>query len=171
MEIEKKFLLKEKEKIYANKEFFPQIDAIKKEIKTKGKKINQSYLPLNLLDEIKEKLSIELKFDPSEIRIRKINDDYTITFKSQNNIKRSEYEKTISKEFYKKYKLKEEKSIEKYRLKKIIKNNFLEIDYYPIHSLIIAEIELKQTKNLNKIPKFGKDVSKESKYYSFQLAN
>lgn len=171
MEIEKKFLLKEKERIFANRDFFPQMDAIKKEIKMSGEKIIQTYLPLELLEEITKELKIELKFKPNEIRLRKIKNDYTITFKSKGKIKRSEYEKSISKDIYKKYKLKESKSLEKYRLRKNVKGHFLDIDYYPKQSLITAEVEVKQKKDLKKIPKFGKNVSKEKKYSNTQIAD
>ena len=171
MEIEKKFLLKEKERIFANRDFFPQIDALKKDVKMKGRRIIQSYLPINLLEEIEKELEIKVKFKPNEIRLRKIGYKRTITFKSKGKIKRSEFEKTISKEFYNEYKEKAEKALEKYRLKRIVKNKELEIDYYPKYSLITCEIEVKSERDLKKIPRFGKDISEEKKYSNRNLAN
>jgi CYTH domain-containing protein len=171
MEIEKKFLLKEKEKIFANRNFFPQMDAVKKEVKTKGRQILQHYLPLELLDELKQKLDIKLKFQPNEIRIRKMGWKHTLTFKSKGKIKRSEYEKSISKEMYKEYKEKAEKSLEKYRLKKPVKGKLIELDYYPKQSLITCEVEVKNMSDLKKIPKYGKDISEEKKYSNRQLAD
>ncbi|MDA3836620.1 MAG: hypothetical protein PF542_03280 [Nanoarchaeota archaeon] len=170
MEIEKKFLLKQGIKIFANREFFPQMNALKKQIKDKGKRIIQSYLPLELLNEIKEKLTIQIKFQPNEIRLRKVKRKYTICFKSGGKTKRSEFEKTVSQEFYDEYKPKFIGSLEKYRLRKLVKDNEVDVDYYPKINIITCEMEVENENDLDRIPRFGKDISEDPEFSNKQLA-
>jgi CYTH domain-containing protein len=166
MEIEKKFLLKEKNVTYANSKFFPNLNFLKLKIILKGKRITQSYLPMSSI----KKLNIKLDFSPDEIRLRKIGKKHFLTIKSKGNISRHEFEKQISKEAYKKLIKLRQRSLIKIRLIKIINNHKVEIDYCKKYSLLTCEIEVKSKNDLDKIPNLGKDISSNKKYKNKNLA-
>src|SRR5690606_27523895 len=115
MEIERKFLIKEKTKIYPSPF---NIEELKKEIKNKGKKIEQHYLNPKLSKEIAKELKIESRFQPDELRLRKYGKDFFITMKSKGSLKRREYERRVSKEIFDILKKLKIKSLEKIRLEK-----------------------------------------------------
>ncbi len=162
MIFEEKFLLKEKEKIYANKNYFPQMDLIKKEIKTKGTKITNIYLPVDIIENLKKENLFSLKFVPKEIILEKINNEHFIIFKLEKSSKNTKYKKPIKKETYKEYKKLKKEIIEKYHLKKRIKNISLNIYYIPKDATIFANVIVKNKVDLNKIPKIGKKIFEKS---------
>ncbi|MCK4997404.1 hypothetical protein KAS08_03795 [Candidatus Pacearchaeota archaeon] len=167
MEIEKKFLLNERNNAYANNKFFPNLNFLKLQIILKGKRITQSYLPLISL----KKLNVKLGFSPNEIRLRKINNKYFLTIKSKGHLERHEFEKEITKHTYDELLKNKEKSLKKIRLVKIINNHKVEIDYYKNLKLMTCEIEVNSKKDLAGIPNFGKDISSDKKYKNKNLAN
>lgn len=164
MEIERKFIIKEKEKE------FPclfDINKLKKEIKDKGTKITQHYLPTKL---IPKNLKQKLKFKPNEMRLRKTGDKYFLTIKSNGSLSREEFETKVKEEFYEKYKQLKQKTLKKIRLKKKYKNKTLEFDYYPKHALIVMEIEFKSIKEAENFKIMGKEITGLRKYKAKNLA-
>lgn len=167
MEIERKFIIKEKEKEYP----CPfNIKELKKEIKSKGKTIIQNYVPTEFLPEIEKQLNFRLKFKPNEIRVRKIENKYFLTIKSKGKLKREEFEKRITKELFDLYSEFKINSIEKRRLVKIYKNQKLEIDYLPKKSLITCEIEFKSKKDAEKFKINMKEITGILKYRNRKLS-
>ncbi|MDP2673229.1 MAG: hypothetical protein Q8O84_05435 [Nanoarchaeota archaeon] len=167
MEIERKFLIKEKNKTYPSPF---QIEELKKEIKNKGKKIDQYYLPIGILKEILKELEIKLRFLPNEFRLRKYGESFFITLKSKGKLKREEYEKRISKEVFEILVKLKEKSLEKVRLKKKYQNKVIEFDYLPKFSLITAEIEFNSVKEAKSFKTKMKEITEIKKYRSQNLA-
>lgn len=167
MEIERKFLIKEGVKTY----YSPfDINALKKEIKSNGFKIEQYYLPLENLNKILRKLNFKLKFESNEIRLRKIEKDFFITFKSKGSKSRHEFERKISREDFEEFKNLASKKIEKIRLMKEHQNKKISFDYIPKHALIIAEIEFKSPREAFNFKTHMKDITGEKKYKTRNLA-
>jgi CYTH domain-containing protein len=167
MEIEKKYLIKEKEK---NFPCIFDINKLKKEIKDKGTTIIQIYLPVKILPEILKEINKKIKFKPNEIRLRKINKRYFLTIKSKGSLSRNEFEIKITKEIYEKYKKFKQKKLKKIRLKKKYKNKILEFDYYPKNALIVMEIEFKNMNEAKNFKIIGKEITKARKYKARNLA-
>lgn len=167
MEIERKFLIKEKTKVYP----CPfKVEDLKKEIKEKGKKIVQHYLPEKFSHEILETLGIRFKFNPRDFRIRKYGKNFFITVKSSGKMKRKEVEKKIPKEAFEILEKLKVKTIEKVRLKKRFKNKIIEFDYYPKHSLITAEIEFKSLSEAKKFKTVMREITGNPRYINQNLA-
>lgn len=167
MEIERKFLINEKGKNYYSP--FP-IDELKKDIKQKGKKIIQHYLPKELAEEILKHFDFKITFKINEIRLRKINEKCYITVKSAGSIKRHELEKRIPKEDFEAYSELKTKTIEKNRLKKYLGKNKIEFDYFPKYSLITAEIEFDSMREAEKFNSYMKEITAIEKYKNRNLA-
>lgn len=167
MEIERKFLLKEKEKIYPS-DF--DLDKIKKEIKEHGRPIVQHYIPKELILDVLDMLDIKIKFNPNELRIRKIKDDHFLTIKSKGSLKREEFEMPIQKETFRELRKLKEKTVEKIRLMKMKNERTVFIDYYPKYSLIIAEIEFSTEDEADSFKTHMKDITGETQYKNRQLA-
>jgi CYTH domain-containing protein len=167
MEIERKFLIKEKEKNYYSPFL---IDELKKEIKQKGKKIIQHYLPIELANEILDYFDFKITFKIGEIRLRKINEKCYITVKSAGSIKRHELEKRISKEDFQSYSELKTKTIEKIRLKKYLDKNKIEFDYFPKYSLITAEIEFESINQAEKFKSHMNEITAVDEYKNKNLA-
>ncbi len=167
MEIERKFLIKEKEKKYPCSF---DIEELKKEIKQKGKKIIQHYLPKELSKEIFGILGFHAKFKAEDFRIRKYGETFFITIKTNGTMKREEFEKKISKEVFEILKKLKIKTVEKIRLIKKLKNKIIEFDYFPKYSLITAEIEFNSVSEAEKFKTNMKEVTGVSKYKNQNLA-
>ena len=166
MEIEKKFLLKEDNQVYANKKFFKNLTLLKLQIFLSGKRIVQSYLPLSSLKKLKTKPN----FKPDEIRLRKYGKKYFLTIKSKGHMKRNEFEKEISKKSYNELIVLENMSLKKIRSLKKINGFNVEIDYYKKISLMTCEVEVENRDELDKIPNLGKEISGNKKYKNKNLA-
>jgi CYTH domain-containing protein len=179
VEIERKFLIKEKDKIFASPF---TIQDLKSEIKKFGRNITQHYLPLGLLPEIEKELGFEIKFEANEIRVRKvggkinqtegeiIGEKYTLAVKSKGSTKRNEVERKITKEVFDMYAEHKEKTVKKIRMMKKYKDKFWFIDYYPKYSLIIAEIEFKTLGEAECFKENMKEVTGIEKYKNRNLA-
>lgn len=168
MEIERKFLIKEKTKVYP----CPfKIEELKKEIKSSGGKIIQHYLPEKFSKEIFEVLGFKINFKPSDFRIRKYGKHFFITLKSSGNIRRNEFERKISKEEFQILEKLKTKTVEKIRLEKQYKNKKIEFDYYPKHSLIVAEIEFHSLFEAKKFRTNMKEITGFQEYRNKKLAN
>lgn len=167
MEIERKFLIKEKTKDY----YSPfNLEELKKEIKSKGKKISQHYLPVEISGEIIKELGFKINFIPNEIRIRKIENNFYITLKSKGAMKRHEFEKSISSEIFEILKTLKTKSIEKLRLEKRYSGRKIEFDYLPKYSLITAEIEFENEYMAKNFKTRMNEITGRNKYKSQNLA-
>ena len=148
----------------------PVLEELKKDIKKYGRNITQHYLPLELLETVSEELNFTPKFQPNQLRIRKINNKYSIGAKSKGNLKRSEFEKTITKEEFKTLEEFREKTIKKIRLMKKTQKETIFFDYYPKHSLIVAEIEFENEKTANNYKTKMKDITGVKEYKNRTLA-
>jgi len=166
MKIERKFLIKEKEKIYPCP--FP-VEGLKKEIKSKGEKITQHYLPKEFSKEIFETLGFKTNFQTDKFRIRKYGKKYFITMKSSGKIKRHEKENRISKEIFEVLEKLKIKTLEKTRLIKNYKNKKIEFNYFPKHSLITAEIEFRSLSESKKFKTNMKEISGSKEYQNSVL--
>ena len=167
MEIERKFLIKQKEKV------FPcpfEVNQLKKDIKKKGVEIIQDYLFLEVLQDLKKDLKLKLKFKPNEIRLRKIKNKYTLTLKGKGSLKRNELEIKIKKDIYEIYKEFSTKSLKKIRLKKRFINRNLEFDYYPKYSLIVMEVEFNNIKEARSFNFNGREITGIDEYKNRNLA-
>lgn len=167
MEIERKFLIKERNKEYPS-EF--NIKKLKQEIIKSGKKITQSYLSKKLIPNVLKKLKNEINFKPSQLRIRKYNNKYFLTIKSSGGLSREEFEIKISKDYYNELLPLRKKYIKKIRLRKKFKGHMLDIDYYPKYDLLIIEIEFKTVKLANNFETIMKDITLKKKYGNENLA-
>jgi adenylate cyclase len=167
MEIERKFLIKEKEKNYS-KEF--NTEELIKEILKEGEKVEQNYLKKKYLEKIKEDFKIKIDFKINQIRTRKIGEKYFLTLKSKGILSREEFEIPINKESYEKYKKFTKKSIKKYRLEKIVRGKKYFFDYYEELKLVILEIEFKSEKEAKKFKIKEKEITKIKKYGNKNLA-
>ena len=157
----------QKERVYPCP--FP-LEQLKKEIKFKGKKITQIYLPKKLIPEISKSLKFRINFEPFELRLRKINKDYFLTIKSKGGLKREEFEKKVSKQFFEEYSKFGEKIIEKRRLKKYFEGHKLEFNYYPKYGLITAEIEFKTKFQAEKFKTYMREITGIDQYKNINLA-
>jgi len=168
MEIERKFLIKEKTKIYP----CPfEIRKLEKEILSKGKKVTQHYIPKKLSKEIFKIFGFKINFIPNNLRIRKIKKDFFITLKSKGNLKREEFERKITKEAFEALKKLKTKTVKKIRLEKKYQKKKIEFDYYPEYLLLIAEIELKSVSKAKRFKTDMKDITGIAKYGNKNLAD
>lgn len=168
MEIERKFLIQEGMKIYQSP--FKDINELKKEIKKYGKNITQHYLPIEFINEISKELGFKIKFIPNELRIRRIGNKHLITIKSKGKMKRSEFEKTISKEIFQTLEQLKEKTIKKIRLTKKVQDKIWYIDYFPKQSLTTIEIEFENENEANNFKTNMKEITGIKQYGNRHLA-
>lgn len=167
MEIERKFLLEEKNKVYPSPF---NTKKLKKEILENGKEITQNYIRKKYFSKIKNELNLDFNFKPNQFRLRKYNKMYFLTIKSKGIMTREEFEIKINKKTYDKYLKLKKKSLKKYRLEKKKKNFLFEFDYFPKHKILTVEIEFKTIKDAKKFKINAKEVTKIKKYGSKQLA-
>lgn len=156
MKNEKKFLLKEKEKIF-HSPF--DINELKKEIKKKGMHIVLNYITgsnaINILDELKA----NTKEKTPKVEISKVNKKYFINYSNKT-------EKISKEEYLALLKLKSS-SIEKFRLSKEIKNTQIKFEYYPKKSIVTAK--MLESKNLFETKM--KEITDDKKYSEESLAD
>lgn len=171
MEIEKKFLLYEKGRIFANDKYFKNLFLLRLEVLFFGKRIVQSYLSLKKLDNVVDVSGVEPDFKPTEIRLRKYGNKYFLTFKDENvNCSRNEYEIEVSKGVYFKLLKFRKYYLEKIRFVKKVENFLVEFDYYKKFDLVVCEVEVSSRNGLNDIPEFGKFISGVKRYTNRELA-
>ena len=168
MEIERKFLIKEKTKKYPCPY---NLKELKKEIKLYGVNIIQHYLPEKLSKEIFGILGFQINFIPHDLRIRKYGNDFFITLKSKGSIKRKEFERKISKGEFKILEKLKIKTVKKIRLIKNFQRKKIEFDYYKKHSLIIAEIEFNSLFEAKNFKTNMKEITGIGKYGNRNLAD
>lgn len=124
--------------------------------------------------------SIEQAYLSTEpvVRIRKSNENYTLTYKSKGFLAREEYNMPLTKEAY--YHLREKADgniISKYRYLIPYDSNLtieLDIFHQPFDSLIIAEVEFDTKEQANCfIPPdwFGEDVTYSKEYHNSYLSS
>lgn len=168
MEIERKFLIQEGIKVYQSP--FNDINELKKEIKKYGKNITQHYLPVEFLNDISKELGFEIKFKANELRIRKLGEKYSIAVKSKGKMKRSEFEKTISKDIFKTLEQLKEKTIKKIRLMKKMQDKIWFVDYFPKYSLTTVEVEFEDENEAEKFKTNMKEITGIKQYSNRVLA-
>ena len=159
-EIEKRWVLITKEEDHTkNKNGLIQFD----EVMQKGTLIKQGYIKdIQKAVEVIGELGIELlnDFKPSTVRLRKYGEEFIFTLKDRKETKRREAEFTITEKMFKKYwPLTEGSRVYKKRLVKVVKGNKIEMDAFLDRFLLLAEIEVKDEKKLETLPKLGMDVT------------
>lgn len=135
-------------------------------------------IPENL--EIKESRLIEQGYLNTKpvVRIRRDNDDYTLTYKSKGLMVREEYNLPLTREAYEHLKEKIDGRLIK-KTRQIIPLNedlFIELDTFhgDLSPLILAEVEFPTEESAKKfIPPdwFGEEVTFSSRYHNSTLSN
>lgn len=175
MEIEKKYLLSQDGKSYAETsllELYFSLDELKESAVENGKKVVQGYLPLEQGKKLADILGLKTDFEVVEARLREKEGQYYLTLKGEGGLSRGEVESWISKDLFDKYwPATEGKRIEKDRLKKFYKGNVVEIDVYKNLDLVIAEVEIPSAEEAVRLIPLGKDVSEDPAYKNKNLAN
>lgn len=167
MEIERKFLIKEREKKYPSPF---NVEELKKNIKKYGRNLTQYYLPLDLLKIVSDEFDFKLKFKPNEFRIRKLGNKYSLCVKSKGKMKRSEFERTITREEFKTLKEFKEKTIKKIRLMKKMQDKTWFVDYFPKQSLITIEVEFENEAEAKNFKTNMREITGKKEYSNRNLA-
>lgn len=167
MEIERKFLIKEKTKIYP----CPfNVEELKREIKKKGEKVIQYYLPIELLPEIKTLLNLKIRFAPNEIKIKKERNEHTLIIKSNGTIKRSEFKKIIPPEVFEVLSKLNKSKIEKIKLKKSFGKYKLKFDYIKKKAIILCKVKFENLSEAKKFKTNMKEVTNNKNYKNINLS-
>lgn len=168
-EIEKRLLLLTVEKDHSKKS---NAITIYNEVLKDGVLIDQGYVKdIAMAVEMLQALGIKPKdFKPNTIRLRKFYEGhkekgiskykYVLTLKDKKETKKREVEFKLSKEQFDKYWPETAGArVQKKRLRKKIKGFEFEIDAFTDRVLLIAECEVKDEKDLAKVPIFGMDIT------------
>jgi CYTH domain-containing protein len=177
VEIEKKFLIYEGCREFANPVFYEHfctIDNLINEACEQGSDIEQLYLDLGKKDEILKYSGLKVDFDIYEIRIRKKEkkgvEKYFITFKSDGLQSRGEKQEAICGQDYSFFENFSISKVLKKRLEKEIDGIIYEFDVYTDRSLIVCEAEIEDESEIERILPMGKDVTINKKYKNKNLA-
>lgn len=169
-EIEKRFVLfTHKEDYTKQKNGLILYDEVLKD----GKRYAQGYITdMPTAIEMVSSLGIKPAFQPNTIRLRMIDDKtFILTLKDKKETKRREVEWELDKKtFMNLWKLTKGHRVYKRRLEKNIKGHNVEIDAFTDRLLLIAEIEVKEEKDLDNLPKLGFDVTKDSSWSNKAMA-
>lgn len=173
-EIEAKFLLREDGNDYAKESFFEiyhSISSMVTDVLNRGEKIRQGYLNLGIGYKMaRDIFSIGVDFPISEARLRNKGKDYFFTLKGNGEEKRFEIEKRIKKENFKQYwPLTLGKRVEKKRLTLPYRGFEVEFDVYTDRKLSVCEVEVASLDDLARVPVFGLDITKDSRYKNKNL--
>lgn len=142
-----------------------------------GEMYEQGYiLDLDKAREIVEELGIQPEFQPNTIRFRKISSDgnkirYIFTLKDKKETKRREVEWELDRKTFEKYwpwtlgaRVRKRRYITK------LKGFELTLDAFTDRYLLMAEIEVKDEKQLEQLPKMGFEVTGDSTWSNKKLA-
>jgi len=174
MEIEKKYLIMEKDKAYSTKhlkKIFSSVSKLVYDVFMLGTPIEQGYLPIDEGLKLSEMLGMSVDFNPSEARLRKKGEKNYITFKDNGGLARNELEVEIEKEVFDKYwKKTKGQRVKKMRLEKAFEGYTAEIDVYTDRNLVVAEIEVPNILIAEKLKPLGKDITNDKEYKNRNLA-
>lgn len=139
----------------------------------KGELFFQGYImDLEKAREMLEYLGIELEFAPNTVRLRRTPDQYILTVKDRKATKRREVEWELpKKDFQKFWPLTEENRIVKRR--QIFKHRVgkeMVLDAFVDRLLLMAEIEVFQEEDLEKITDLGFEVTNQKEWSNKSLS-
>lgn len=142
------------------------------EVLEKGTTIKQGYImDIQRAKEILDELGIELDFKPNTIRFRQYGSQYILTCKDRKETKKREVEWELSRTQFNKYWPETKGSrVTKKRLEKKIKKRLVEIDAFTDRLLLIAEIEVQDESEMDKLPKLGMDITGNKKWSNKALS-
>lgn len=157
-EIEKRFLLMTKEEDTSKNKNGLEIY---NEVLEKGTAIKQGYImDIQRAKEVLDELGIDLDFKPNTVRFRKYGKKHILTVKDRKDTKKREVEWKLSKAQFAKYWPETTGNrVEKKRLEKTIKKRLVEIDAFTDRFLLIAEIEVDDESQMDKLPNLGMDIT------------
>lgn len=169
-EIEKRWLILTEEEDYSkNKNGV----TLYNEALRNGERYEQGYITeMDVAVETISSLGIVPDFKPNTVRLRKIGTStFILTLKDKKETKRREVEWELDrKTFNSLWKLTKGHRVYKTRLEKKIKGNLTVIDAFTDRYLLMAEIEVKDEKELESLPKLGFDVTKDSSWSNKALS-
>lgn len=137
-----------------------------------GFAIEQGYITdLDKAREMLDDLGIVPEFQPNTVRLRKTPTQLILTLKDKKETKRREVEWELDKKQFNQYwKLTKGKRITKRRYIKEVKGNELILDAFTDRYLLMAEIEVKDEKLLEGLPKLGFEVTTDSSWTNKSMA-
>jgi CYTH domain-containing protein len=169
-EIEKRWLLATHEEDYTKKK--NSISLYDKTLRD-GKRYEQGYITdEDKMVEVAQALGIIPDFKPKTMRLRKIGTNlFILTLKDKKETKRREVEWELDQKTFKKFwPLTKGHRVYKTRTEKETKNGLLVMDAFTDRYLLMAEIEVKDEKSLDDLPKLGFDVTKDSSWSNKALS-
>lgn len=169
-EIEKRWLVLTDEEDYSPKK---NGVTLYNEALRNGERYEQGYITeMDVAVEQIAALGIVPDFKPNTIRLRKIGTNkFILTLKDKKETKRREVEWELDrKTFNYLWQLTKGHRVYKTRLEKKIKGNITVIDAFTDRYLLMAEIEVKDEKELESLPKLGFDVTKDSSWSNKALS-
>jgi len=173
-EIEKKYLIWENEVDYSTDNLlglFLSVESLRKFVLKRGKPLKQGFLPKNRGWDLVKRLGLKPGFKPHVFRLRDFSGKKYFTIKGKGLVERDEVEKEISSSIFRFYwPFTKGKRVEKIRLKIAYGYHNMEIDIFTDRDLILAEIEVKENKELSKLKPVGMDITKVTKYQNINLA-
>lgn len=179
-EIEKKFVLMTVEEDHSKRKNSLNLYNT---VLTEGVMIEQGYVKdIPKAAELLKKLGIQLNdFKPNTIRLRKFGIGYktnkispykyVLTLKDRKESKRREVEFRLTPELFKKYwPWTEGSRLTKKRMLKQMKGHTFEIDAFTDRILLLAECEVTNEKDLEKVPTLGMDVTSDKNWSNKALS-
>src|SRR3989344_3154487 len=173
-EIERKFLIFERGENHSTEAMtplFPSIFSLKDAVLTKGTKIRQGYLPIEIGEELRRVTGLEKLAEVSEARLRDYGGRYFLTLKTNGGLIRGETPDTeISRTIFELYWPYAKRRIEKVRLQIPYSGQIAEFDVYSDRDLIVAEVETDTEAEAQAVVPLGFDVTFDSRYKNSSLA-
>lgn len=169
-EIEKRFVLATIEEDHTRKK--NALNTYNEVLET-GTSIEQGYIKdIQEAVRVLKELGIELNdFKPNTIRLRKYGTEFILTLKDRKEVKKREVEFKLSRRKFREYwPLTMGSRVTKKRLVKKIKGWDVEIDAFTDRFLLIAEIEVTEESELEKVPTLGMDVTGNSNWTNKTLS-
>lgn len=138
----------------------------------KGDAYEQGYiLDMDKAREVVSELGIIPDFQPNTVRLRKTPTQYIFTLKDKKETKRREVEWELDKKTFAKYwPLTKGARVTKRRYITEIRGNETIFDAFTDRYLLMAEIEVKDEKLLESLPKMGFEVTGDSTWSNKKLA-
>lgn len=173
-EIEKKYLIKEDGREYAEEGFFhfcPSIESLVERVLAHGKPIRQGYMPIRKGMDLAQELGLKIDFRIEEARLREIAGNFYLTLKSAGDFSRDEIEREILEKVFNEYwPYTEGRRVEKIRLELPHDSHTVELDLYTDRDLILAEVETLTITEAEELRPIGLDVTAVKKYKNKNLA-
>lgn len=173
-EIEKKFLLMEDGHDHYTsqlKTVYTSLEDLEFDVLSRGKKIKQGYLSLDMGVVLASNLGININFGLKEARLRDLAGIFYFTLKGDGNLVRGEKEMEIAENVFNEFwDLTNGRRVEKFRLAKHYQGHTLELDVYQDRKLIVAEIKVPSIEIAYSLIPLGKDVTEDPKYKNKNLA-